>query len=451
MLEGAVKFLDRICGLCRRIRLDPDKPVPPPAPDFLNRFVRLIVPNYVDWLVRHTKNRYGRTLKRIRGKVKASEPLRVLFVVDMPAKWKAQSLYDKMLCSKGYTPVVGVSKPQHIAGFTPREIAARQKEVMDWFSDRGCRVVSIYDAFKDRFIDLRTVRPDIVIYQESWYSCIEHHPSKVSRFALAIYIPYFVPNYVDVKLDCQKEIHRFYWLYVVLNNEVAEIYRNATMDRFMAGTFEGLGHTILDQIHDIPIHRNGKPIVIYAPHWTFEHPNNQCPVKYSTFAETGLKILGWAKKNRQYHWVFKPHPNLKARLITSGLMSEGEVQEYYNAWGEIGEIHMGGDYIPLFEQSIAIITDCGSFLSEYGATGNPVIHLISRRNKLVPPLLLAQAYETYYQAHNIEEMYKWFGVVLEQGKDPKRAERLSAVRKAGLLGGNAAKCIVEYLETTFSA
>lgn len=434
-----------------RVVLDPDKPLPRSFPHIGNWLKRQMIPFYVGRLVSKTRQNYLGQLLRIKEKVRHGAQINVLFIVDMPAKWKSQSLYDALKKTGRYVPLIGVSRPQFIEGLTPRQIAEQQQEVISWFARRGLSCVSIYDALHDAFVDLRELKPDIVFYQESWYSVPEHHPSIVSRFALTGYIPYFVANYVDVSIDCCKEIHRYYWRHIVLNETIAEIYQDATADRSMAGEFVGLGHPMLDEFSLVTEENShdGPSFVIYAPHYTFNHPCNPGPIKHSTFTENGMEILSYAKAHPEFNWVFKPHPNLATRLKRSGLMTPEQVDGYYEQWAKLGKVCLTGDYAVLFRQSRALVTDCGSFLSEYGATGKPIIHLISSRKQQVPPPSIAQAYSTYYQAHNLKEMYECFKLVLEDGQDPKKEERLAALECAGLLGSKAASNIVKYFDATF--
>ena len=97
-------------------------------------------------------------------------------------------------------------------------------------------------------------------------------------------------------------------------------------------------------------------------------------------------------------------------------------------------------------ESRAMITDCGSFLTEYACTGKPIIHLVSSTAKLKPLKPSADLYATYYQVHNVKELDEALDSVVVKALDPNRERRLTKVREAGLLDNYAAQNIMDELE-----
>ena len=96
-----------------------------------------------------------------------------------------------------------------------------------------------------------------------------------------------------------------------------------------------------------------------------------------------------------------------------------------------------------------MITDCASFLTEYGCTGRPVIHLISSNSLYKPHPISARLYDTYYKARNWDELMGHFQSVVIDGDDYKRDVRLSALDSMQLRCDNAANNIVTYLDKVF--
>ena len=123
----------------------------------------------------------------------------------------------------------------------------------------------------------------------------------------------------------------------------------------------------------------------------------------------------------------------------SGYMTKDDADEYYKRWHDIGIVCEDGDYMQLFQNSIAMITDCGSFLTEYFFTKQPCIHLVSqyfKGNENVKRIC-----ETYYNVHNADEMNKFFEEVLIYKNDPKKQGRLALLKKLNY--PNSAEFIVE--------
>ena len=439
-----------------RIIINPNKPLPAPVPNPIiwvyNRFFHKLYERkrlqHIENAVILARKNYSAQIERIRGKVSRNEKVRVLFIVNELAKWKASSLYFTLMRHPLFDPLIGLGCPLDVIGSLPSLTDANIKNMRMWFEVRGYKCVNLYDALKDRILPIEQYKPDVVFYPEVWYNFAAHAPDSISRFALTCYIPYFVPNYVDVFLDCQQDMHRLYWRHFVLNEELAKLYDDATCNRVMAGKFVGLGHTMFDEIKSsiegtLPV--EGRKCIIYAPHWTFNHPNNPSRLHYSTFSEFGNEILQYAQNHREFHWVFKPHPGLYDKIVQSGLMSKSDVDDYYKAWSDIGSVALMAGYAELFAKSYAMITDCGSFLSEYGSTGRPIIHLISPKNDRIPPPVIKRVYDTYYQVRNLMELRAMFKMVLEEGLDPNKEVRFSAIKEAGFCGQDAAKNILDYL------
>ena len=160
-------------------------------------------------------------------------------------------------------------------------------------------------------------------------------------------------------------------------------------------------------------------------------------------------MLEYAEAHPEVKWVFKPHPVLKRKLRESGFMTEEEMSAYYQRWAKIAIVNTDSDYQELFLESRALITDCGSFLPEYGSTLRPVIRLISSKDKNVPPKSAKRIYDAYYNVHNLEELYAMLKLVVEDGRDPNRDIRIDAVHQAKLADEDASKNIVGYLLNVF--
>ena len=197
------------------------------------------------------------------------------------------------------------------------------------------------------------------------------------------------------------------------------------------------GHPQLDYFY-LDTKKHEKKYLIYAPHWTVCGNN----IRYSTFDWSGREILEYAKKHKGLSWVFKPHPALYRFLFTSGYMTKEEADAYYADWGNFAKIWDEGDYLDLFNDSYAMITDSGSFLTEYLLTGSPIIHLFSsesaERNETVKKICTG-----YYRVNNLEEMYKTFDDVLIKKNDYKYDLRIKIMEEVQLKNNYCAENIIQ--------
>ena len=369
----------------------------------------------------------------------------VLFLVNEIAKWKTQSLYDLMDESEGYKPVIGVTIADIDRHLSDVEQQAKMDNTVAFFERKGMNTVRLYAARTKKVTAFSSIGVDVVFYQQPYIIIKDQEPHIASFSVLTCYIPYYVPDYGTRSFDYGFECHKNLWRYFILNESFARAYRRFGWLEGYAGKILGLGHTCLDYYH---LHGNAfvdDNIVIYAPHWAFDHPMNENLENYSTFLWNGEVILEYAKHHREFKWVFRPHPSLSIALRNSGVWSEEKIATYWREWSDVGTISKDDDYQALFMKSKALITDCGSFLLEYFATGKPLIHLISSNVKVQPIAITKQYFDSWYKVHNLQEMVKTFETVLERGEDPMREIRLLALQRAGLFDSFSAGKILNYL------
>ena len=157
-------------------------------------------------------------------------------------------------------------------------------------------------------------------------------------------------------------------------------------------------------------------------------------------------MLEYAKIHKEIKWAWKPHPGLRWQLEAKGFMSHEEVDAYYAAWEQIGIARYDGEYMDLFEKSRAMITDCGSFLLEYAPTGMPIIRPLAADFSLTPSASAQKIFETYYTAHNWDELRAFLDRVIIGGDDFQRPARLKVSNEMGLTGKCAAQKVIEFIE-----
>ena len=389
--------------------------------------------------------RYRRQLRKVRNRV--DKPIRVLFLVSEISKWKTRTLFELMAASSDYDPVVGVGLDECEMRSTPAERRRLMESRMDWFRQRNLASEPVFDVASGGPVDLRRLRPDVVFYQQPWQIPKPHRPTRVSHFALTFYVPYCMADFGNLEAECLMPFFRQIFVYFVQSRSWTSLYRVAS--RGVGCRFVATGHPIIDRFGSPEeLSREGE-YVIYAPHWTFRYPGRNDLYPYGTFNGNGREILDYAKRHSEWRWVFKPHPLLRAALVERGLMSQPEVEAYYAEWEKLGTACYDADYPSLFVKSRAMITDSGSFLVEYGATGRPLIHLkpYDSRVELLPPN--RELFGSYYSATDLDGMFRAFSVVLEQRKDPLGDRRRAAVRAAGLFNRRASERILRYLNNMF--
>lgn len=411
---------------------------------FILRAIRHIIWKLeIQLQVLRVKCNYAIDLQKVLQRAKGRK-IKVIFLVNELAKWKTQSLFDLMDRSESYEPYIGLTLANIDWGLSYNDKMAKYEANKKYFLDRGMRILDAYDFNRGVTMSLEQYEPDIVWYQQPWDIAEVQRPDTVSRYAITGYIPYFVQNYGSFGIDYNQVFHRELWRCFIVTKQWERYFRRKCGFLSHAGKLLGLGHTALDALKSCGA-EECKGYVVYAPHWSIDCPGNENFENYSTFLWTGKPILEYAKAHPEIKWVFKPHPTLKSTLKQSKIWSTEEVDAYYEEWGRIGTKCETCDYQRLMMESAAMVTDCGSFLTEYFSTGKPLVHLISPTCKLKPLPPAQKMFNSFYKVHSMEELETTLEMLIGQQKDPKREERLALVRKLGIGTSNVAANILQYL------
>ena len=388
------------------------------------------------------KNNYKKIVKRL----KSSDKINVVFVVSDALKWKMQPLYDLMSESSLYTPTIAIA----IADYQMRLSKGEKEEILNnnykYFKDKGMNCFLAYGTEQDEPINMKEYKPDIIFYQQPDILAQNLHPYTVSEYALTCYLPYFVPSYGIINIDCN-DFHSHLFRYYVLNKESEKIYKKYMKP--INYNIYATGHTVFDEISKRKSTlNNNDSFVIYAPHCAIKHPKIRPNENYSTFLYTGVPILNYAKEHPEINWVFRPHPELKNVLWTIGWPPK-MIDDYYEEWEKLSNYsNVDGDLIDLFLNSKALITDCDFLLTEYYGTGKPIIHLTSPDCKVWPSSISAEIFKSFYTVNNKYDLFKYINDVIIKGNDRKIKERENILLKYNMANTDAAKNILEELSTT---
>ena len=417
----------------------------------IKRVIKAATPQGLRYAVTALKLRlrYHCTLRRLR-RVYGKRKLVVAFCVSDVAKWKSQSLYEQLALTDTYQPIIFVYPSPFELDSARTEVASLVDDKKRFFADKGMHVISVWDSSSCRCVIPPASRPDILFYQQPWDTPEPFPlPSETSRYALSFYIPYFLVNNLELRLELGHALHRQVFRHVVHSEELAEYYDSQLNRRHYAGERIGLGHTIVDAL-TTKVATAEERYVIYAPHYSLPMPGVERPLTYSTFLDNGTLILSFAQRHPEIKWVFKPHPLLRGELLRTSVWSSAEVEAYYAAWERVGVVCETSDYIAHFQRSSAMITDCGSFLTEYSCMDKPLIRLYYHEDNLPPSPILEQLYGTFYYARDNAELQALLESVIIQHCDPHGSSRHEEVVRLGLSTSHASRNIIQYFDTLLS-
>ncbi len=375
--------------------------------------------------------KYAKHIKRIK-QVAKTRKIRVGFYVN-DVRWKCQNLYDWMEKSEHFEPFMIVSRTIKALKYESQN-EQELNELYSFFVDKGMKTYLAYDFSTETAIPLDTFEPDIIFYSRQWGVDNNHAIHITSEHSLTCYVPYFISN-SPADFESESRFYNTLWRYYVINEDLKDEYSKTMSNK--GKNLKVVGHPCIDGY--LKEETLEKKYTIYAPHWSLHSKN----LNYATFEWNGKYILEYAKQHPEMNWVFKPHPVLKIRLLECGIMSEQEIEDYYNEWAKIGIKYEGPEYLQLFKESKVLITDCGSFLAEYMPTKNPVILL--RSANATPYNFLAQKVtKYYYHAHNLDDVKVLFEEVLVKGLDKNREKRLEMLDNLKLVTDATQNIIADF-------
>ncbi len=396
--------------------------------NFRRKMDILIEGNPVDIL----QENYAKVLERLKskqGKIKA------VFLVSENQKWNWQSVYDDMLESSDFEPLVLITNVWLKRKNDIKLSETTLQENFDFFKKRNMRVEYAYDAKTDTYLPLSDFGADIIFYQQPW----NIHPTQslleTSKYALSCYAPYGIPV-CDIGSEYDIGFYRQVWTYFEINQQMYDFLEKK--DKNLVKNHVVCGHPKLDTYFEKA--QDSENYIIYAPHHSFFPAH----LNLATFRWNGEYILQYAKEHPELKFVFKPHPWLKATILKRHIMTEQEVENYYKEWQKVGIYCDNADYFDLFKKSKLLITDCASFLVEYFPSKHPVIQPRTRISPKFLPMVKTIT-DTYYQPHNLKDLKKLFKLILEENKDTLKEKREKTIEEMNFLGEKTSTRILKYL------
>lgn len=218
---------------------------------------------------------------------------------------------------------------------------------------------------------LRQARLDVIFRQSPWEIDIEEgYRIPNLDFALQCYTPYYGVHFIDED-DEHQRYHRRCWKIFVDSDTAEKYYRKG---KFTSEKVVATGLPKYEYLHDElskPVQKQYEKCIIWAPH----HAVSKGWLNFATFHYIYRYILDYVEQHPELHFIFRPHPAFYNNYITTGTLSQEELEAFYRTWDALPNtsISVDEDYIELFRQSDAMVTDGVSFLTAYQMTGKPLI------------------------------------------------------------------------------
>lgn len=331
---------------------------------------------------------YSVNLERIKTKGKIS----VGFFINNLSSWSCDRIYRLFEENPLYEPVILV------VGLHDGTLASRRdtyKETVDYFEKSDYRIIGLWDGVCDEPVTWDNVPcPDIVFLLTPYSGSLpkELNIYQIPLSTLLVYIPYAI---LSDKLDWWFDSPgpQLSWTYFCensffydmigstaeLGNSNVVVSGHPKLDPLINPLVE------LDPMNIWKFSPNANPScvrkIVYTPHQSIDNGEHSS----STFHQNYMYFYNYAREHPDTtSWIIKPHPLLRSRSVEYGLFnSESEYDAYLDLWDALpnAKTVRTGHYQDLFITSDAMITDSGSFLTEYLSVNKPII-LLTRNQRL---------------------------------------------------------------------
>lgn len=332
----------------------------------------------------------------VKQKYAEGKKIKIAFLVISAAEWPAESVY-RLLQENPLLEVYLVICPL-IDRSSENMVDAFEKTAC-FFEKNGYDVRRAYDSENERVRSWDEVgKPDIVMHLSHWYKSlpeeyqVENYPFSI----LNCYIPYamaladnasgtfminssnntFFSNVMWRVYTDTLYHYDSYKKYQLLGGENVIFTGFPKMDFFYDK--QGYETEKVTSYWKIPEGCDPQKIkkVIIAPHHSFLGYGG---ILYATFQWNMYFWIYLAKKyERKISFVFKPHPNLRARAIEAGVFKDAnDFEQYIKLWEKLpnGRVSMEESYLDIFATSDGMIMDSNSFLAEYMYANKPLLFL----------------------------------------------------------------------------
>lgn len=395
----------------------------------------------------YLQSEYKKRVEKLR---KRDGKIRIGCLVSQNELWNMQSFYDAIIMKDKFDiEIISIPNYENVID----EHRKSNLENYYFFSQKGMKVVNGYDDVSNRLKDILEWNYDILFLDQpvtfTWIAK-QFSEFKMLKQCLFCYVPYGFKVADGKKNHFDLFIHNAAWRIFAESDWHYEQFKN--YGRVNAQNVVISGYPKLDQYlsdkKDYSYWKNGdsnKKRIIWAPHWSFCNPE----WSYSTFDKNYRNFYEYAKENHEIDWIVKPHQRLYYWAVEKEIMSEEEVEEYFQLWNQLpnATVYKGGNYMDIFITSDALITDCGSFLAEYLPTKKPVLHLYNEKGRFNE--VGQKIIDSYYRCINFEDVVRYIENVIIKENDYLSSKRLEIQKYVVPNPQGAGKAILEEFDKMF--
>ena len=316
-------------------------------------------------------------------KYKNGEKINIIFICQRPQVWSSlKSLYEACIMDSDFNvTIVTIPVKKQLLNLNFNHEIYESEGAETFWSNSDCNVINGYDSISKKWLDLRTLNPDYVFFQQP-YDIVRSELYKsynIAEFATIGYTSYYYAvSLAGIKECMPDDFIKNISLCFLQNNSEAKWFNNKfdiskypTVKRFITGSprFDNLQNYKNSKSSIWKLNTNNSFKIIWTPRWTTNE--NTC-----TFFDYKDKFTDYCSNHLDIDFVFRPHPQAKLNYAAEENFSISEFENYeaiYNISKNMN-IDYSADYLPLFYSANVLISDISSIIPEFFLTGKPIIY-----------------------------------------------------------------------------
>ncbi len=403
----------------------------------------------VEWTlddILNVQKSYKAIEQKIQQKVAQNQPIKVAFLVTLPAMFPAKPLMEKMCQDKAFQVTI-LAVPDF--RFGPDRAKSNLEQCVTELSAFKDHLYAAPLVEKKDSLNLKDIAD--ILFLPFFYD-VSHQKYSLNSIIQQGILPALVSYGMDNSFYSRK--------YVIASQEYGLLWRIFTDSEFTLKEFQEFsilkgknvvlsGYCKMDQYRNIS-HESEPKTLIIAPHHSIKGGFNDvmCLSNFLKYSDLFLKLPDMYPGLR---FIFRPHPALLPVLERGTFWGKAKTEKYMNdmATKENVRISLGGNYLEDFAQSDGIIQDCGSFLTEYFYTLKPQLYLLKTpkdiEDKFIP---LGQACLHHcYQGYTEQDILDFIEKIIIKEQDVKKETREKFAKESIMVNyGHVSEVIIKYLK-----
>lgn len=352
-----------------------------------------------------------------------SRPIKVLFVCQYMQAWnKMKSVFELMRNDKRFdVKILAV----------PDDISNINDKVYEYFRTLYGEEYVIDAYEKEIWYDMERDEPDYVFYQRPYdqYLPKQYRSGEVSKYSRVCHLVYgYLLTETTKNICTNKLFFRNVYMYFAENS----ICKDFNIKRFKISHNKkyrktvDIGYPVLEYFMQFKEEYDKKSDdeykVLWTPRWTEDKEAGG-----SNFINFKDKIVKLPEKNSKFHIVFRPHPMTFDHFISVNRITEKEVEDYLEVYKNSDRLEYNNtaEYINVFWNTDALLTDVSSIIVEYFITGKPIVYCDTGA---VPDVFFKEMLKVMYVVNTYEEAEEKLQMLVG-GIDPLKEARLNKIKE----------------------